>query len=73
MRLLLLIFCSLFFASRDLKLEETYFNRELEQVAIKSSKASFDAKTLPTLMMASMVGNMYTPSLYGGFVSLLVK
>ncbi|EFX64744.1 hypothetical protein DAPPUDRAFT_304262 [Daphnia pulex] len=58
---------------KHLELEETYFNRELEQAAVKCSKAAFETKTLPSLMLASMVGNMYTPSLYGGLVSLLVN
>lgn len=58
---------------KNLNLKETYFNRELEQAAVKCSKTSFEAKTLPSLMIASMVGNMYTPSLYGGLVSLLVN
>ncbi|KAI9556302.1 hypothetical protein GHT06_018876 [Daphnia sinensis] len=58
---------------KNLNLKETYFNRELEQAAVKCSKTLFEAKTLPSLMVASMVGNMYTPSLYGGLVSLLVS
>jgi hydroxymethylglutaryl-CoA synthase len=70
-RKLFTIFRRWFF--RHLELEETYFNRELEQAAVKCSKAAFETKTLPSLMLASAVGNMYTPSLYGGLVSLLVK
>lgn len=58
---------------RRVKLEETYFDRQLEQALIKSSQAAFDLKTRPTLTIASLVGNMYTPSLYGGLLSLLIK
>lgn len=58
---------------RSLKLEETYFHREVEQAAVNCSKPSFEAKIQPTLTLASQIGNMYTPSLYAGLVSLLVK
>lgn len=58
---------------RDLKLEDTYFHRGVEQAVVGCSKPLFEAKTQPTLLLASMIGNMYTPSLYGGLVSLLVQ
>lgn len=37
------------------------------------SKAAFEAKTKPSLLIATNVGNMYTPSLYGGLVAYLVE
>jgi len=58
---------------RDLKLEDTYFNRELEQVVMTSSKPLFLSKTQTTLTLSSLIGNMYTSSLYGGLISLLVN
>jgi len=58
---------------RHLKLEDTYFNRELEQVVMNSSKPSFLSKTQTTLTLSTLIGNMYTSSLYGGLISLLVK
>ncbi|KAK9875272.1 hypothetical protein WA026_007663 [Henosepilachna vigintioctopunctata] len=54
-------------------LEDTYFDRDLEKAAINSSKDYFNEKTLPSLLVASQVGNMYTSSLYGGLVSLLIS
>jgi len=36
------------------------------------SKQTFEAKTKPSLLVATNVGNMYTPSVYGGLVSHLV-
>ena len=56
-----------------MKLEETYFDRKLEQALMKSSQAAFMKKTQPTLTVANVIGNMYTPSLYGGLISLLIK
>jgi len=58
---------------RDLKLEDTYFNRELEQVVMTSSKPLFLSKTQTTLTLSTLIGNMYTSSLYGGLISLLVN
>jgi hydroxymethylglutaryl-CoA synthase len=37
------------------------------------SKSAFTAKTKPSLLIATNVGNMYTPSLYGGLVSYLCE
>uniref|UniRef100_A0A0B7AGV3 Hydroxymethylglutaryl-CoA synthase n=1 Tax=Arion vulgaris TaxID=1028688 RepID=A0A0B7AGV3_9EUPU len=56
---------------RDVKLEETYFDRSVEVAALSTSQALFDAKTKPTLLVANQVGNMYTPSLYGGLCSYI--
>ena len=62
-----------FFHFRDLKLEDTYFNRDVEKAFLAVSKDIFAAKTKPSLLLASQVGNMYTPSLYGGLASLLAR
>ena len=61
------------FLFRDLKLEDTYFNRELEQIVMTSSKPLFLSKTQTTLTLSTLIGNMYTSSLYGGLISLLVR
>jgi len=37
------------------------------------SKADFERKTQPSLLLANQVGNMYTPSVYSGLVSLLLS
>ncbi|CAH0551477.1 unnamed protein product [Brassicogethes aeneus] len=57
----------------DIKLEDTYFDRDVEKAFLAYSKDIFAKKTDPSLLMASQVGNMYTPSLYGGLVSLIVS
>lgn len=57
----------------NLKLENSYFDRDVEKLFLNASKETFAAKTKPSLLIASQVGNMYTPSLYGGLVSLLVS
>lgn len=58
---------------RDVKLEDTYFDRDIEKAFMQLSKADFERMTQPTLLMASEVGNMYTASVYSGLVSLLVS
>ncbi|XP_076462936.1 hydroxymethylglutaryl-CoA synthase 1-like [Babylonia areolata] len=58
-------------AFRDVKLEGTYMDRNIEQAFVKASKALFEAKTKPSTRLAVQVGNMYTPSLYGGLASYI--
>ncbi|KAJ9587030.1 hypothetical protein L9F63_019372 [Diploptera punctata] len=60
-------------AFKNIKLEDTYFDREVEKAFMSYSKTMFEEKTKPSLLLANQVGNMYTPSLYGGLVSLLVS
>ena len=56
---------------RDVKLEGTYFDRNIEQAFLGASKTAFEAKTKPSTRLAVQVGNMYTPSLYGGLASFI--
>ena len=56
-----------------IKLEETYFDRDVEKIFMDYSKATFNQKTKPSLLLANQVGNMYTPSVYSGLVSLLIS
>lgn len=55
------------------KLEDTYFNKEIEKTFLNVSKKDFLQKTQPTLLIANQVGNMYTPSVYSGLASLLIS
>lgn len=55
------------------KLEDTVFDRDVEKAFMKASESAFRKKVVPTLVVAKEVGNMYTASLYGGFVSLLAE
>ena len=55
-----------------IELAKTYFDRDVEKAFMSQSLPSFELKTKPTLLIATNVGNMYTPSLYGGLVSFLV-
>lgn len=45
----------------------------VEKAFMAHSKETFEAKTKPSLLVATNVGNMYTPSVYGGLVSHLVS
>lgn len=56
-----------------MKLENTYFDRDVETKVVNASKKIFEAKTKPSLHVANQVGNMYTPSVYGGLVSYLIR
>ncbi|XP_026762980.1 hydroxymethylglutaryl-CoA synthase 1 [Galleria mellonella] len=58
---------------KDYKLEDTYFDKDVEKAFMTYSDKLFNEKTLPSLHIASNVGNMYTASLYGGLVSYLVS
>lgn len=58
---------------RNVKLEDTYFDRDVEKAFMTASKELFERKTQPSLYIANLVGNMYTPSVYAGLVSLLVN
>ncbi|XP_064595779.1 hydroxymethylglutaryl-CoA synthase 1-like [Liolophura sinensis] len=60
-------------AYRDVKLEDTYFDKQVESTFVKASKDMYSRKTLPSLKVASQVGNMYTASVYGGLASCIAK
>lgn len=55
----------------QISLEDSYFNKDVEKVFMDLSKGTFEDKTKNSLMIATNVGNMYTPSLYGGLVSFI--
>jgi hydroxymethylglutaryl-CoA synthase len=58
---------------KNVKLTETYFDREVEQALLVASRDIYQQKTLPYLLLANQVGNMYTPSLYGGLASFISR
>ncbi|XP_015181084.1 PREDICTED: hydroxymethylglutaryl-CoA synthase 1 [Polistes dominula] len=55
------------------KLENTYFDKDIEKAFVTLSKSNFTDKTEPSLFLANQVGNMYTASVYSGLVSLLIS
>ncbi|XP_047229394.1 hydroxymethylglutaryl-CoA synthase, cytoplasmic [Girardinichthys multiradiatus] len=60
-------------AFRDVKPEETYFDRDVEKAFMKASAELFKTKTKPSLLISSQNGNMYTPSVYGCLASLIAE
>jgi len=58
---------------KDTKLEESYFDRDVEKAFMSHSEKIFVEKTKPSLKVATNVGNMYTPSLYGGLISHMIS
>ncbi|XP_050429911.1 hydroxymethylglutaryl-CoA synthase 1 [Adelges cooleyi] len=58
---------------QDISLPDTYFDRDVEKAFMERSKDTFERMTKPSLLLASRVGNMYTPSVYGGLASYLVS
>ena len=55
----------------NVELDKSYFDKDVEKAFMTHSKAMFEAKTKPSLLLATNIGNMYTPSLYGGLVSYI--
>lgn len=55
------------------KLEDTYFDKDIEKAFVSLSKSNFMQKTQPSLFLANQIGNMYTASVYSGLVSLLIS
>jgi len=55
----------------DVQLDKTYFDRDVEKAFMSHSQKQFEGKTKPSLYCATNIGNMYTPSLYGGLISHL--
>ncbi|KAL9917419.1 hydroxymethylglutaryl-CoA synthase isoform 1-T1 [Glossina fuscipes fuscipes] len=53
--------------------EATYFNRDIEKAFMTQFANVFENKTKKSLLVANQVGNMYTPSVYSGLISLLVN
>ncbi|XP_048207842.1 hydroxymethylglutaryl-CoA synthase, mitochondrial [Perognathus longimembris pacificus] len=58
-------------AFRELKLEETYTNKDVDKALQKASLDMFNKKTKASLYLSTHNGNMYTSSLYGCLASLL--
>ncbi|KAI0224663.1 Hydroxymethylglutaryl-CoA synthase, cytoplasmic [Lamellibrachia satsuma] len=56
---------------RNVKLEDTYFSKDVEKAFMAASKTVFETKTKPTLLIANQVGNMYAPSVYSGLASFI--
>lgn len=66
-------FLNAFFFNRDVKLEDTYFDRDVEKAFMKASSELFNRKTKASLLVSNQNGNMYTPSVYGCLTSLLAQ
>ncbi|XP_034752233.1 hydroxymethylglutaryl-CoA synthase, cytoplasmic [Etheostoma cragini] len=60
-------------AFRDIKPEETYFDRDVEKAFMKASADMFETKTKASLLISNQNGNMYTPSVYGCLASLIAQ
>lgn len=58
---------------RSVRIEETYMDKDVEKAFVDASKTLYKQKTEPSLLVANQVGNMYTPSVYGGLASLLAN
>lgn len=70
---ILLTVSELLFFHRDVKLEDTYFDRDVEKAFMKASAELFNQKTKASLLVSNQNGNMYTPSVYGCLASLLAQ
>lgn len=61
------------FFCRDVKIEDTYFDRDVEKAFMKASSEVFENKTKASLLISNQNGNMYTPSVYGCLASVLAQ
>lgn len=57
----------------NIQLKDSYFDRDVEKAFLGVSNAAYLQRTLPSLLIAANIGNMYTASLYGGLVSYIVS
>ncbi|XP_051539258.1 hydroxymethylglutaryl-CoA synthase, cytoplasmic-like isoform X1 [Myxocyprinus asiaticus] len=60
-------------AFRDVKVEDTYFDQDVEKAFMKASSEMFEQKTRASLLISNQNGNMYTPSVYGCLASVLAQ
>jgi hydroxymethylglutaryl-CoA synthase len=51
--------------------KQSYVDRTLVETFVDLTKIDYASKTLPSLLVAKNIGNMYCASLYGGLCSLL--
>jgi len=58
-------------AFKGLKLEQTYFNKDVEKVFVGLSNRQFQEKVVPALYASKNIGNMYCGSLYASLCSLV--
>nr|CAG8566236.1 2878_t:CDS:2 [Entrophospora candida] len=56
---------------QNIDYEESLRSKELEKALVGISKSFYQSRVLPTLLLATQIGNMYCASLYGTLVSLL--
>lgn len=61
------------FSLRDVKAEDTYFDRDVEKAFLKASTEMFEQKTKDSLLVSNQNGNMYTPSVYGCLASIIAQ
>ncbi|KAI9178799.1 3-hydroxy-3-methylglutaryl coenzyme A synthase [Blastocladiella emersonii ATCC 22665] len=53
------------------KLDESYFDKDVERAFMAVGGDYFAARTEPSLLTCKLIGNMYCGSLYGSLISLL--
>jgi hydroxymethylglutaryl-CoA synthase len=56
---------------RDMDYEKSLTDRTVEKTFMGLTKKRFNERVKPTIEVATMCGNMYSASVYGGLVSLL--
>ena len=56
---------------KNINIEQSYNNRELEQAFVNLSSDTFNKKTASSLYLSKEVGNIYCGSLYAALLSLI--
>jgi len=62
---------------QDITLEESFTDpvlfKNIEKACVECSRKIYVEKSQPSIYLAENIGNMYTPSLYGSLISLLIN
>jgi hydroxymethylglutaryl-CoA synthase len=56
---------------QSIRLEDSYFDKDVEKTFINISEKFYNSQTDPSLLSCKMIGNMYCGSLYGSLLSLI--
>lgn len=64
-------FASVSAAIRAVPLEQSYDNVDIEKAFVALSKAAYARQAIPTTLIPTQLGNIYTASLFAGLLSLI--
>ena len=69
----MIILTIIFNSNRNVDVQASMNDKDLEKVLVEQSRELYEQKTLPGLYFSQNMGNMYTPSLYYSLFSFLSR